>query len=129
MAVTELSTLGGPIKQAYESQPDTNAFTDTEKAKLASLLQGATENSPDDYLVDRDNHTGQQSMSTITNLETELDAKATTEYVDERIEEVIAAAGPQNLFIQVDEPAINTPFLWLKPLGNGKFDLRYGAGE
>jgi len=38
-------------------------------------------------------------------------------------------AGPQNLFIQADEPVYNAPFLWLKPLGNGKFDLRYGDGQ
>lgn len=38
-------------------------------------------------------------------------------------------AGPQNFFIQVDEPVHSAPFLWLKPLGNGKFDLRYGAGQ
>lgn len=33
----ELSTLGGPIKTAYEGEPDTNAFTDAEKTKLANL--------------------------------------------------------------------------------------------
>lgn len=32
--MAELSTLGAVIKTAYEGQPDTNAFTDAEKAKL-----------------------------------------------------------------------------------------------
>lgn len=32
----ELSTLGSVIKQAYEGQPNTNAFTDDEKSKLAA---------------------------------------------------------------------------------------------
>lgn len=38
----ELSTLGSVIKIAYEAEPDTNAFTDTEKAKLAGLANVAT---------------------------------------------------------------------------------------
>lgn len=33
----ELSTLGSVIKTAYEDEPNTNAFTDAEKAKLAGL--------------------------------------------------------------------------------------------
>lgn len=38
----ELSTLGHVIKPAYEAQPNTNAFTDQEKAKLAGLSDLAT---------------------------------------------------------------------------------------
>jgi len=34
----ELSTLGAPIKAAYEGQPDTNAFTNADKAKLDSIV-------------------------------------------------------------------------------------------
>lgn len=34
----ELSTLGEPIKIAYEGQADTNAFTDAEKLKLANMV-------------------------------------------------------------------------------------------
>lgn len=37
--MAELSTLGVVIKTAYEGRPDTNAFTDAEKAKLAGLTQ------------------------------------------------------------------------------------------
>jgi len=33
----QLSSLGAVIKDAYEAQPDTNAFTDSEKLKLDSL--------------------------------------------------------------------------------------------
>lgn len=35
--IVQLSTLGAPIKVAYESQANTNAFTDAEKSKLASI--------------------------------------------------------------------------------------------
>src|SRR5690625_3143267 len=38
----ELSTLGHVIKEAYEGQPNTNAYTDPEKAKLAGLSELAT---------------------------------------------------------------------------------------
>lgn len=35
----ELTTLGGPIKATYEAEPNTNAFTDPEKAKLAEAIE------------------------------------------------------------------------------------------
>lgn len=35
--MAELSTLGHVIKEAYEGQPNTNSFTDPEKAKLGGL--------------------------------------------------------------------------------------------
>src|SRR5690625_5854616 len=40
--MAELSTLGHVIKAAYEGQPNTNAFTDSEKAKLGALSELAT---------------------------------------------------------------------------------------
>ena len=40
------------IKRWYESNPDTNAFTDAEKAKLAGISDGAEVNRVDDVLVD-----------------------------------------------------------------------------
>jgi len=43
--MAELSTLGHVIKAAYEGQPNTNAFTDAEKAKLAGLSAVATSGS------------------------------------------------------------------------------------
>ena len=39
--MAELSTLGAVIKTAYEAEVDTNAFTDTEKAKLNAIEAGA----------------------------------------------------------------------------------------
>src|SRR5690625_17505 len=40
--MAELSTLGNVIKAAYEDEPNTNAYTDPEKAKLAGLSELAT---------------------------------------------------------------------------------------
>src|SRR5690606_2002108 len=35
--MAELTSLGAVIKATYESEPDTNAFTDAEKSKLAAI--------------------------------------------------------------------------------------------
>jgi hypothetical protein len=53
------------IKTAYESNADTNAFTDAEQTKLTGVEVGATANSTDATLLDRANHTGTQTLSTI----------------------------------------------------------------
>lgn len=66
---------GAQVKSLYESQPDTNAFTDAEKAKLSGIATEATKNSTDAALLNRGNHTGTQAISTITGLQTALDGK------------------------------------------------------
>lgn len=40
------------VKTLYESNPDTNAFSDSEKAKLAGVAQGATANANTDSLIE-----------------------------------------------------------------------------
>lgn len=54
------------IKTQYESNPNTNAFTDAEQSKLSGIASGATANSLDAFLLDRGNHTGTQTLSTIS---------------------------------------------------------------
>lgn len=44
--MAELSTLGHVIKEAYEGQTNTNAFTDDEKNKLSGIAAGAQVNPP-----------------------------------------------------------------------------------
>jgi hypothetical protein len=51
------------------------AYTATEKTKLAGIATGATANSSDATLLNRANHTGSQAISTVTSLQTTLDAK------------------------------------------------------
>lgn len=63
------------IKAQYESNPDTNAFTDTEKTKLSSIATGATANATDAQLRDRATHTGTQAIATVTGLQSALDSK------------------------------------------------------
>lgn len=53
-------------------------FTASEKTKLSGVATGATANDTDTNLKARANHTGSQAISTVTGLQTALDAKATT---------------------------------------------------
>lgn len=53
-------------------------FTAVEQAKLASIAPNATANATDTYLLSRANHTGAQAISTITGLQTALNAKVNT---------------------------------------------------
>lgn len=63
------------VKLLYESNPDTNSFTDAEKSKLGGIAAGATVNSTDAHLLSRANHTGEQAISTVTGLQGELDGR------------------------------------------------------
>lgn len=84
VSLTAWTEQGGPaptmtstqIKDAYEDNPNTNAFTDAEKAKLSGIATAATKNATDAQLRDRATHTGAQAMSTITSLTTTLAGKA-----------------------------------------------------
>lgn len=51
------------------------AMTAADKSKLDGIASGATANSPDATLLNRANHTGSQAISTVTNLQSSLDAK------------------------------------------------------
>lgn len=67
------------IKSKYESNVDTNAFTDSDKDKLSNIEAEATKNDTDANLKNRANHTGEQSISTVTGLQTALDEKQVKE--------------------------------------------------
>ena len=60
------SMTAAQIKTAYESNPDTNAFSDAEQAKLGAIASGATANATNAELRDRSTHTGAQTASTIS---------------------------------------------------------------
>lgn len=63
------------IKTKNEANPDTNAYTDLEKLKLAGIASEATKNDTDARLKDRANHTGSQAIGTITGLTEAIAAK------------------------------------------------------
>ena len=54
------------VKSLYEQNPDTNAFTDAEKAKLALTETHVELNGRDIANRNRANHTGTQSLDTVT---------------------------------------------------------------
>lgn len=55
---------------------DAGLMDAADKTKLDGVASGATANSADSVLLDRANHTGTQAQSTITDLDTDLAAKA-----------------------------------------------------
>lgn len=68
------------VKQLYEANPDTNAFTDEEKAKLAGIEEGAQVNtvSPEDLVADNISFDG----SGTNFLEGETDVKGAIKRLD-----------------------------------------------
>lgn len=73
----------------------TEDFTTLEKSKLASIASGATANDTDANLKNRANHTGVQSIATISGLQDELDAKLEniTDYIEAGANVVITGSG------------------------------------
>jgi len=63
--VTQANLTPASIKTQYESNADTNAYTDAEQAKLGGIETAATANSPDATLLARANHTGVQLATTV----------------------------------------------------------------
>lgn len=78
--------ITSPIMDAVDDKVDkitgkglsTEDYTTAEKSKLSGVAAGATVNSTDATLLARANHTGSQAISTITSLQTALDAKVPT---------------------------------------------------
>jgi len=71
--VTEKAT---GAKYEYNGSAFVSTLNATDKTKLNGIASGATVNSTDASLRDRTTHTGVQAISTVTGLQTALDAKA-----------------------------------------------------
>lgn len=102
----------GEIKTAYESNLDTNAFTDSEKSKLAGVATGATANSTDATLLARTNHTGAQLASTISDFDAAADARiAASNKISSDVTGVTGADAITNMIslTQAEFDAIVTP--------------------
>lgn len=69
------NALAGKVNTVAGKQLSTEDFTSAEKTKLSGIATGATANDTDANLKNRANHTGTQAISTITDLQTTLDAK------------------------------------------------------
>lgn len=81
------------VKLLYESNPDTNAYTDAEQAKLDGIATGATANSTDVELRDRSTHTGTQLASTISDFSAAASAAAPVQSVNSQTGTIVLDAG------------------------------------
>ncbi|MFN3749244.1 MAG: hypothetical protein ACK4SJ_11215 [Sphingorhabdus sp.] len=79
--------------------PANGGIAPADKAKLDGIATGATANSTDAQLRDRTTHTGEQPISTITGLQTALDAKAD----DADLTAHTAAADPHPTYLTAAE--------------------------
>lgn len=77
---TGFSASGSPVTSAGNITLSYSAgyqgFQTAQSTKLAGIATGATANQTDAYLLNRTNHTGAQAISTVTNLQTTLNDKA-----------------------------------------------------
>jgi hypothetical protein len=69
------SSVDAKVDKVTGKGLSTEDYTTAEQTKLAGVEENATANSSDSYLLDRANHTGQQSVSTLSDL-----SAATTPY-------------------------------------------------
>lgn len=76
--VTIVSSTGTDAVIAGASTTAAGVLTSADKTKLDGIAAGATANATDAQLRDRSTHTGTQSISTVTNLQTTLDGKVNT---------------------------------------------------
>ena len=79
------------VKQLYESNPDTNAFTNDEKAKLADIEVGATKNRADSLNADKSHtHTMEQVVGLPDVLLTKFDKANVAQSVGQSAETVMS---------------------------------------
>lgn len=64
--VANITITPEDIKQWYEENPNTNAFTDVEKTKLAGIADGADVNRVDDVIVNRQSVMNDQKQAIIS---------------------------------------------------------------
>lgn len=80
-AVDSVNSKTGVVTLNQDEIPDGTThkqYSATEKTKLTGVATGATANDTDANLKARANHTGTQAISTVTGLQTAIDAKADT---------------------------------------------------
>lgn len=88
-----------------------NDFTNTERVKLTNIEAQATKNAADAYLLGRQNHTGEQAMSTVSGLAAALASKQATLVSGGNIKTINDQdiTGSGNLVISAGADVIRTP--------------------
>ena len=73
-----LAQLKTFVRPANATTTTAGLMSSADKTKLGQIPANATANQTDGYLLDRANHTGTQSIATVTDLQTELNKKLET---------------------------------------------------
>ena len=73
-----LAQLKTFVRPANATTTTGGLMSSADKTKLGQIPANATANQTDGYLLDRANHTGTQSIATVTDLQTELNKKLET---------------------------------------------------
>lgn len=73
-----LAQLKAFVRPANATTTTGGLMSSADKTKLGQIPANATANQTDGYLLDRANHTGTQSIATVTDLQTELNKKLET---------------------------------------------------
>lgn len=80
--VTITSSTGTDTTIAGASGTDAGVMVSADKTKLDGIESGATQNSSDTVLLDRSNHTGTQTASTISDFDTAVVSAVETNNID-----------------------------------------------
>lgn len=73
--VTVFSSTGNDVVLPLATATNSGLQSPSDKSKIDGIASGATVNETDAYLLDRANHTGTQTISTVTGLQAGLDSK------------------------------------------------------
>ncbi len=113
--VTVTSDTGTDATIAAATSTTAGMFSGADKAKLDGIASGSTANQTDAYLLSRANHTGTQAISTVTNLQSSLDAKLDASKVG-------AASGAASLDASGKVPSGQLPTFDKSLVGLGNVD-------
>ena len=109
------SDTGTDATIATATSTTAGMFSGADKSKLDGIASGSTANQTDAYLLNRANHTGTQAISTVTNLQTSLDAKLDASKVG-------AASGAASLDASGKVPSGQLPTFDKSLVGLGNVD-------
>jgi hypothetical protein len=99
----------GKVDKVAGKVLSSNDFTDTERTKLAGIAEQATKNDADAQLRDRSTHTGTQAISTVSELQSALDAKEATGTAASQLTAHTNAADPHPQYTTAAEAAAIAP--------------------